>query len=182
MELRIGKHYFMCKYYKLVDNIEGIRSICSDNQHILFMDLDKYDMQELNKKVSELQQEYDVGSLYLFESSKGSYHLVSFNKFTYGECIDIMKFFDWGCLKKYCLFSIKRNSWVLRFTGKYQKEAPQFVKKYSKKNTSRQQSSAHEKFFRLNYDVNNIDMPNPDNTFGLVIDTYSTTKSGATCP
>ena len=173
MEFRIGKHFFLFKHYKLFDNVAGVRSICEDGSHVLFLDLDNYSFKKLRTKLKELQDNYDVGTLYVFESSKNSYHVVSFNKFTYGEVIDIMKWFDWDCLKKYVLFSLKRGAFVLRFTDKYKKSMPTLKLIVVKDSIEKEQSKAHAKFFRLYY---NQPMPldNEDNSENIICDKYST--------
>lgn len=129
----------------------GVYDITPEGKHCLFLDYDHTNYEWLLGELLYLQRKYELSSLFIFQSSPFSYHVVCFDKFTMAELNMIV--IDTNCdeaFKRALIWDF--NSRVLRVFPKGITEKPYF-KACLKMKGSREKSLAHMKFFKLNYEV-----------------------------
>lgn len=145
-----------------------------DNKRIFYIDYDNLKESYVKEELLLLQEQYNLGKIYVFESSESSFHAVSFCKLSLNEFVDILE--NSSCdyafknMPHYLKFS---KYWVLRQFSKGNKKRPKF--KYClKAKTNKKQSSAHHKYFKILYPKANIEIEKPDGLKDVVIIDYPT--------
>mgnify|MGYP001619988995 CR=1 FL=1 len=143
----------MFRAHSLVPNVAGIKSICSDDAHVLFLEFDDTVISHVWEACRIIQERWQLGTIYIFESSKNNYHAMCLDKLTFGTCMDIQK--STGTMQKYMLFSVVRGYWVLRVTQKGDKPKPRLVSVMEGR-SEKTKSWVHWKFLNLEYGIRKV--------------------------
>src|SRR3990172_1582517 len=113
-------------YKKTVETI-GIQDICCDGLRVLFLEYDeklRYDW--LIAELKRIQQEFKLSNIYIFESSKDSYHCFCMDKLTSKEINTIVDTTsaDYAFRKNHVYDYVSR---VLRIAKKGDKPMPKYL-------------------------------------------------------
>lgn len=152
MKFRLGSFQFVVLLDEMVDDVVGIRSDCGNGLHVLFLDFDSTTLPSLSRKVRKLQRERDLGTCYVFRSSKNNYHAVFLTMLTPGEIVDIQLKLK---MKNYLIVSLRKGFWVLRISEKAGKPPPELVQLIPHK-SGRPQSGGHRNFLIKAYGLSGI--------------------------
>lgn len=172
VKLKLGKHFFVLKHRKLVEGVKGIDSTTQDGKHVLFIDIDDIKYSYLKERVYALIEKFKISDCYIFCTKPESFHVICLDKFTFGEVMDMLIFFDNERTYKYRVFAGVRDKWVLRISGKYNRTKPKLLG-CTRSVSSRKQSTAHAKFLETEHGIV-IDLTNPDGLSQIGIDSYPT--------
>lgn len=129
----------------------GSSNRTKDNKRIFYIDYDNLKKSYVKEELVLLQEQYDLGNVYIFESSKKGFHAISFSKFSLKEFVDILENSSCDYAFKNMPHYLKFTKyWVLRNFSKGKKTRPKF--KYCiKGKTDKQESNAHFKYFKILY-------------------------------
>ena len=110
----------------LTEYVAGITNKCADGRYILFLDYDDVPEEWIIEEVGYLIEEYRLGNCYLFKSSKQGYHVISTQKRSLRELLQIMR--DTSTDDAYTYVSLRRarKVWTLRISEK-NGEQPTFI-------------------------------------------------------
>lgn len=97
---------------------EGTYSLCSDGKHIIYLDYDNLDIRAVDLEIKNLQDDFNLGTFYIFQSSENSYHAVCLDKVRSKEYEQIIAATNCDLdFKRYNRFN-RMASRVLRFSKK----------------------------------------------------------------
>ena len=136
--------------------VTGYTNRCKDGMYVICLDLDNVELEWIEGELRRLQEDFELGTFYIFRSSENSYHAVCLDKVLFVELISIME--SSTVDPDYLRVPLKwgKKVWTLRLTPK-DKEI-EFVKAI-RCGSSRKQSLAHglllEKVF-------GVDVPEED--------------------
>ena len=136
--------------------IEGYCNRCKDGSYVVCLDYDNVDLDWIEPELVRLQEDFGLGSFYIFRSSESSYHCVCLDKVRFSEFLEILE--NSTVDPNYARVPLKHGKkiWTLRLSPK-EKEI-EYIKAI-RHESYRQQSLAHglllEKFF-------GVDVPEPD--------------------
>lgn len=122
---------------------------------ILMYEFDKVKREDVFEDCSFLSKCFDV-DLYILESSKNSYHVISFDIMTLNE---ISKIQGWFSLETDYLNigELACNFYnILRLGNKGNKDSPKFLKVFYSKNDKRMKSLGHYQIYRRFCNIPNI--------------------------
>lgn len=147
----------------------GVSNKCEDAKYVLFLDYDTTPLETIRTECEGLQNDYQLSSFYIFESSPNNYHAVCFDKFTKQNLITIMKqtSIDTAYIK---VSQNRNNGWALRLTPKNKKDIKHhhtIRSPFSK----HEESQAHIKTFSKLYKLD-IHHYNSDNLNKLIYCKY----------
>jgi hypothetical protein len=181
MRIRLGNKTLILNApkTKLLDtpnrSATGINSrISGTNRHVLLIDYDMVFEDVLKEEIPCLQEEFKLGNVYVLQAGKDSFHCYCLEHFTLYENLKILQ-------RCSCDFAFvvaprydKMRSWVLRYTGKGERDAPKYAFTIpSKYEGIRKQSTAHANALRGNFGVP-IELLNPDGNTELWTESYLT--------
>jgi hypothetical protein len=119
--------------------VGGVASMCADGMHILQVDYDDISWNLMQFELRAIQKSYDVGNIYVLESSPGKYHAISFSKFNYNELRGILE-------QLHCDAAFKISKTILlRTSGKSDIDIK--YKQTLSSNTKRESSVGHAKHY-----------------------------------
>jgi len=169
MILRLGKWVLKIslRHYVFVN---GIRSVCEDGKHVLFLDFDNIALCAVEAVCRILQLHFRCGDFLIFESSKNSFHVICIDKFSMLDCVKLQEFA--GCDRTFISFSLRRRFWVLRFSAKGHKKKPALVRVLYNRGI-RHRSSAHARFLNL-YSDSKLSLKGDDKCKDIMIHRYAT--------
>lgn len=72
----------------------GSYSICEDGQHVLYLDYDELPLTIILTELKAIQNLYDIGNIYIIETSKKKYHAISVDKVNVKEYDEILKWLN----------------------------------------------------------------------------------------
>jgi len=168
--LKIFSHFFFFRYRKLFEGIVGIKSICEDGKHVLFIDIDDANWNWVMRRIKEMQFYFKLSDVHVFVTKPRSFHIVCLDKFTFGEIIDIQRWFDVDLTKQYQRFAVLRGYWVLRISKKYNRSVPIYYDTIRSEYEEREQSYGHAKFFK-DFGIQ-INLKNSDKKDKIWFDSY----------
>jgi hypothetical protein len=148
-----------------------------DGKYVLYLDYDKLNLDDVELELAFLQKQYNIGDILLFESSKGNYHAISFDKFSAKEFIEILEnsSVDFA-FKNFPRFYGFRN-WVLRFAPKGTIPKPIYLKTLKYARNNRMKSLGHYNLIRTLYpEINLSKLYHSDNINEVKIISYKTGK------
>lgn len=136
--------------------IQGYTSRCEDGQHVLFLDYDnvspeivKADLRALAPRITHALifatdvQEDDLGPV-------GNFHVICLDRFSYHECYQLMRETHCDNLHRDLAKRSRYRAWVLRFTMKGRRPAPELIEFLSfGTQRTRLQSNAHHKLLKV---------------------------------
>lgn len=127
----------------------GSYSLCMDGLHVLYLDYDQLPLQIIINEIKSIQEMYDIGNIYIFESSLKKYHAVSLDKINIKEYYRIMQWLNVDPNHAKGPYYNNMNSFVLRMSDA-EEEHIRLVGTLARK-SKRQKSKAHAKMFNLKY-------------------------------
>lgn len=178
--LRVSKQVIVVKFWmfllsikfrRLIEGVEGWQSTCKE-KHVFFCDLDDVNPDWLVNRIKLMIKKFRMSDVHIFVTKENSFHLICFDKFTFGEVMDILKWFDNELTYKYQIFGAVRGYWVLRYSIKRNRGFPQYWMTI-KGNSFRKQSSAHCTAFNKFYGTD-FKLRNPDRSSNVKMDVYPT--------
>lgn len=146
-----------------------------DNKRIFYIDYDNLNEKYVEEELILLQEQYNIGDIYLFKSSNKGIHAVSFSKFSLKEFIEILNNSSCDYAFKNMPYYLKFSKyWILRQFAKGNTPKPLYIKTL-KGNTDRQNSYAHWKYFKILYpDAEINQLTNSDGLEDITIVDYPT--------
>ena len=130
MKLKIGKRTFGINFYYINNTpitVHGTTNRCVDGTYVMYLDYDKLNITDIVPEIEIIIEKFKLSSVYIFQSSHLSYHVICLDKITAREFSDILN--QSSCDENfkriptnYCL-----RKWVLRFSVKGKKEAPKHI-------------------------------------------------------
>ena len=99
----------------------GYTNRCKDGSYIATLDYDNLRLDWIKPELKRLQKDFNLGSFYIFQSSKSSYHCVCIDKLSFHEFIHILR--NSTVDPNYVLVPLKfgKKLWTLRTTPKKNK-------------------------------------------------------------
>ena len=158
---QIGNWWFgfsiWINHKKTVETI-GIQDICQDALRILFMEYDcKLMYNYLIHELKRIQKKFKLSNIYIFESSKDSYHCYCCCKFTSYQLNQILK--ETSCDDSFIEnWRFDYISKVLRITEKGNKPKPKYLGVLKSKYNQREKSFAHLQFLKFHYNIPEKDL------------------------
>lgn len=139
---------------KLQEPIAGITNRTQDGYYILFLDYDEIPYDWLLGELEDIQNEYLLSDLFVFESTKDHFHVICFDKLTREEYQEIL--FRSSCDPQYkkIPFTWGRRVATLRVTEKQGNKIIHHSTITSDTMVSRREkSNAHRMFFEKIYGI-----------------------------
>ncbi len=167
---------------KLTTGIIGFGSVCENGEHCLFYDLDNISEQQLRGGILAIQKAYDLGSCYVFRTSKSSYHAVFLDKLSRGMVINLHDHFrnitpnwDGEGLINHDISSLRRQYWTLRLSGR---GYDHIIHLFTLPSTSKywRKSNAHRLALQKLHGLTIRKTKDFDDYIGVVYDNYSAKK------
>lgn len=153
---------------------KGCTNKTIDLRFIPFFDYDNMRLSYVKEELKVLQEQFDLGDLPIFKSSKNSYQAVGFSKLSLNEFQNVLMHSscDYAYIQfpKYLPFA---KSYVLRQFSKGNTKRPEFVCNLERK-TEREQSTAHHKYFKILYPNIKTELTKPDGLQRLTMVDYPT--------
>lgn len=119
ISISLFKYRFSARISKIADNRQaGFYSLCEDGKHVLLLDYDAVEESMLMTDIRSLQQNFNLSTVYVFETSEGNYYALCLDKFTIAEIEKIMR---WANIDPNFRNGYKynnMNSFVMRMTEK----------------------------------------------------------------
>lgn len=105
--------------------LEGVTSLQPDGKHIIMMDIDHSDLEEVTLALKRVQRKYALSNIYIYSDAEGSYRAMCFNHVSFWTFINILtsmpeKMVDHNFL----WWTVKQGKATLR-TGNKQGRPPQ---------------------------------------------------------
>lgn len=132
----------------------GITSRCFDGSHVIFLDFDGLNFDEMIDELENLIYRFELSSFYIFQNDmKNSFHAICLDKFRMYEAMDIISYTsaDKGFKKAPILF--KQRRWVLRVSQKGSRKIPKYILTLSSRYNLAEKSTAHRIFLEQNYNM-----------------------------
>ncbi len=155
----------------------GYTSRCEDGRHVLFLEYDRLDLNQITDEVKYLQEQYDLSHAYVFENDREkSYHIVMLDKFSLKEAYKIIEEsnVEWSYLNsvRFC----RGREWVLRTAEKGKRKAPKFHSVIKSKHQVRKISTAHKEFLQKyeGFNVPKLKYKFEDNIYTIPVVQYNT--------
>ena len=150
--------------------VEGYTNRCKDGKYVIFLDYDRVPIEWIMEEIKQLQEIYEIGDFYIFQSSKESYHAVCLDKVALTEYLSILhnSSVDTDYVDVPLYFG--RKIWSLRLTDK-NKNPIRFVGKAKGKFSELNQSSAHTTILNNLFDLK-IELKYPDGEKELILARY----------
>jgi hypothetical protein len=182
--LKIGKYNLLLKaqlYERLGIRTKGVESrIPKTALHTCFLDYDNIvgefsedPEQRLKEELQFLQEEFQLGNFYVFETRDNGRHAVCLDALTFRNVKDVVDFSSCDLKFKSAPRINEYRCWVLRFDKKGKRGAPKYLytveSPYEGKNL---QSLGHAKYL-LNFGLK-VDLKNPYGTEEINTQEYST--------
>lgn len=188
---KIGKYNILLKlqvYKKLDIRTKGIESrIPKTSLHVVFLDYDNIvagnyaceTIEDAEKRLIEelrfLQEEFQIGNFYVFETREGGRHAICLDALTFRDVKDIVDFSSCDLKFKSAPRINEYRCWVLRFSAKGKRAPPKYLytveSPYEGKNP---QSLGHAKYL-LNFGLK-IELKNPIGQEEINTQEYSTAE------
>jgi len=116
MNFRINNKIYEFKFnvYK-TDSIIGIGSVCQDDKHCLFLDLDNTSLIKARSIIKKLQKEYKLSHGFLLKSSENNYHGVFFDKLDFIKTVEIQSLVN----RKHSGMTMIKGDSTIRLSSKF---------------------------------------------------------------
>lgn len=73
------------------NHVEGYSNATEDNRYIVFLDYDNLPLDRIIREAQRLQTDFNLGTFYIFQSSKDSFHAVCLDKLHYAHLLTVMR-------------------------------------------------------------------------------------------
>lgn len=148
----------------------GYTNRCSDGKYVVFLDYDKRVLAWVREELKSLQQQFNLGTFYIFSDKQGSYHAVCPDKVTYREFLHIMNESSTDMNYRIVPQKYGMRLWTLRI-GKKGNRKPQ-IKETVFANGSRTQSTAHLNMLRKVFNLKVPSTVKQDNLTRIITHRY----------
>ena len=163
--LKIGEYTFLLKAQskkKLDVRTSGASSrIPTTSLHVTFLDYDDIVDDRLVEELRFLQEEFEIGDFYVFETRTEGRHAICLDALRFKDVLEIVRFSNCDLMFKRGPMMNEFRTWVLRYSKKGKREAPKYLYKvqsrYEGKNL---QSRSHANHLKINFGVN-VDLQKP---------------------
>lgn len=143
--------------------------------HVIFLDFDNVVDKRLIEELRFLQEEFEIGNFYVFETSDKGRHAVCIDALRFKDVLEIVRFSSCDLMFKMAARINEFRCWVLRIAKKGNRDAPKFrytvASPYEGKKL---QSRSHAKYL-LKFGVM-VDLKNPFGPEEFEIQAYNTGK------
>lgn len=148
----------------------GLSNRCLDGLFVITIDYDSVpDFEFLRQELRRIQQDFNIGDFYIFQSSENKYHAICVDKIELTKYITILK--NSSCDPNYIYVPLKTGEkiWVLRYSEKDGK-SPEYM--FTLRNPSNNiKSKAHIDMLNEIYDLG-ISYPDNDNMKRGIMSNY----------
>jgi len=146
-----GRHFGFSYYKSGKKDIYGYTNRCDDGKFIVFLDYDDIPLSWIKKEIVYMQEDFNLGTFYILQSSENSFHCVCFSKVKREELINILR--NSSVDDNYYLIpnTIGRKLLTLRLTNKRGMK-PIFLEKIERKSNILE-SYEHKKFFHRWFNI-----------------------------
>jgi len=143
--------------------------------HVIFLDYDNIVDERLVEELRFLQEEFEIGNFYVFETRNDGRHAVCIDALRFKDVLEIVRFSSCDLMFKKAPRINEYRCWVLRYAKKGNRDAPKFLYTVeSPYEGSNLQSLCHAKYL-LKFGLT-IDLKNPYGTEEMEIQIYNTGK------
>lgn len=161
---------------KLNVRTSGVSSrIPNTSLHVIFLDYDNIVDERLVEELRFLQEEFELGNFYVFETRNKGRHAVCIDALRFKDVLEIVRFTSCDLMFKKAPRINEYRCWVLRYAKKGNRDAPKFLyivrSRFEGKNL---QSLGHATYL-LNFGVK-IKVKNPIGTQEIEKQDYNTGK------
>ena len=125
----LGKYYYGISIVRkpyLKERMYGITNRCRDGQYIVTLDYDLTELEWIIAELKVLMKVHNLGTVYIFESSKGNYWAVSLAKKSFKEFVEIMQSTSCDNAYKWVPLNYGKKLWTIRLSPK-NKRKPKLV-------------------------------------------------------
>lgn len=133
IKIRLGKYSLRLSaflYRKPNKSVFGYTNRTPDNQYVLFLDYDNYELEWLGQEIQSLSSAWGLNHFLVFQSSEKGYHLVCLQKLKSQEFMAILKDSDCDTAFRNVPRYSSYRSWVLRIGNKGDTPAPKYINFY----------------------------------------------------
>mgnify|MGYP001550208708 CR=1 FL=1 len=125
--------------------VDAVTNRCIDGKYIVFLDYDNRELEWVVDEVEYLQEMYDLSTAYIFNSSKNSYHVITFDKLCYTEYLQLLNESSVDPHYRKIPFTFGKRVWTLRNSAKNGQKPIPIIS--LRRDGSAIQSQAHKDFF-----------------------------------
>lgn len=176
-ELKIRKYTVLLKIQimrKLDARARGDSSrVKHTSLHVIFLDFDNILDERLTEELRYLQEEFELGNFYVFETRATGRHAVCIDALRFKDVKEVVDFSSCDTMFKKGPRINEHRCWVLRLTSKGNRKPPKYMYTVKSPHEGKNlQSIGHAKFlekFGLK-----IDLKNPYGTEEIEIQDYNT--------
>lgn len=151
----------------------GTYSLCEDGKHVVFIDYDNLPINIINAELLSLQKDFNLGTFYLFETSKGNYFALCLDKVSIGEYESILQWANCDANFRHGYKYNSMNSFVMRLTPKKEKSDIR-LKQIIPFISLREKSNAHRLLLQYHFDIKIRKESNFDNFTTVMLCNYKT--------
>ena len=161
---------------KLDVRTEGVSSRIPDTTlHVIFLDYDNIVDERLIEELRFLQEEFEIGNFYVFETSDKGRHAVCIDALRFKDVLEIVRFSSCDLMFKMAARINEFRCSVLRFEKKGNRDAPKFRYTVESPHEGKNlQSRGHAKYL-LKFGIT-VDLKNPFGPEEIEIQAYNTGK------
>jgi len=143
--------------------------------HILPLDYDNIVDERLIEELRYLQEEFELGNFYIFETRNKGRHAVCIDALRFKDMKEVVDFSSCDLMFKKAPSINEYRCWLLRYAKKGKRDAPKYLYTVESSHEGKNlQSRGHAKFL-LKFGLT-IDLKNPYGTEELEIQEYNTGK------
>jgi len=152
----------------------GICSRCKDGKHVIFLDYDHQEINEIYNEIKEIQEKYKLSNAFVFALDRpDSYHVIILDKFNATQAMEIMQ--ETNVDPDYIgRIYHKWHEWVLRCEDKGNRKKPVYNSIIPSKYDNHEISTAHKQFLETYYGIPKIIYLKEDYISELKIVHYNT--------
>lgn len=152
--------------------LKGVYSLCENGQHILLLDYDNLELQQIYAEIKSLQTNFSLSTFYIFETSPQHYYTVCLDKISIDEYEQIMRWTNCDPNFRKGYNYNRMNSFVFRTSPKSDTKKIKYLEKIQNL-SPRIKSKAHKLFLETVYRAK-IEDKNFDNSTRLFTCEYVT--------
>lgn len=177
---KIGKYTFLLKAQtkiKLDVRPKGISSrIATTSLHVTFLDYDDIVDERLVEELKFLQEEFEIGNFYVFETRNKGRHAICLDALRFKDVLEIVRFSNCDLMFKKGPAMNEFRTWVLRDSKKGKRAAPKYrYTVHSRHEGKNLQSKGHANHLLITFGVK-INLQKPYGPNKAEIQFYKTGK------
>jgi len=161
---------------KLNVRTSGVSSrVPNTSLHVIFLDYDNIVDERLVEELRFLQEEFELGNFYVFETRNKGRHSVCIDALRFKDVLEIVRFTSCDLMFKKAPRINEYRCWVLRYAKKGKRDAPKYLYTVESPHEGRNLQSLGHATYLLNFGVK-IKVKNPIGTQEIEKQDYSTRK------